>query len=105
MKTLLLTSVPFVLNDQIKALGGHWNAAERGFDIPADKAAAACKLFLLVKGNTWPARGRLKKLGGKFDPETKSWAIPANQVQQVKSILQHGTLRHPRAKVNPRQGN
>jgi hypothetical protein len=39
--TVLVTGNTYPVKDQIKALGGRWDAASKGWRVPADKAAAA----------------------------------------------------------------
>jgi hypothetical protein len=51
VKTVLITGNTFPVKDAIKALGGRWNPAAKGWDVPEDKANEA---KLLVAG-TAPA--------------------------------------------------
>jgi hypothetical protein len=39
--TVLVTGNTYPVKDQIKALGGRWDAAQKGWLLPADKADAA----------------------------------------------------------------
>jgi len=44
MKTVLVTGNTFPVKDQIKAMGGRWDAARKGWMVPEEKAAEALKL-------------------------------------------------------------
>lgn len=41
MATVTITGNTYAVKDAIKALGGRWNQAAKGWDVPAAKAAAA----------------------------------------------------------------
>jgi hypothetical protein len=41
MDTVLITGNTYPVKDQIKALGGHWDADAKGWRVPADKASQA----------------------------------------------------------------
>lgn len=40
-ETVLITGNTFPVKESLKALGGRWNAAAKGWDVPADKADEA----------------------------------------------------------------
>ena len=44
MTTILITGNTYPVRDQIRALGGTWDAAAKGWRVPADKADEARKL-------------------------------------------------------------
>lgn len=44
MSTVLITGNTFPVKNQIKALGGRWDADAKGWKVPAEKADAARKL-------------------------------------------------------------
>jgi hypothetical protein len=52
---VLVTGNTYPVKDQIKALGGRWDAASKGWRVPADKATAAQEL---VAGAPVQARSR-----------------------------------------------
>ena len=41
MNTTLITGNTYAVKEELKALGGRWNSAAKGWDVPADKAAEA----------------------------------------------------------------
>jgi len=43
---VLITGNTFPVKDQIKALGGRWDATAKGWRVPEDKAAQARKLVI-----------------------------------------------------------
>lgn len=43
-QTVLVTGNTYPVKDQIKALGGRWDAAAKGWRVPADRAAEAQRL-------------------------------------------------------------
>lgn len=49
---ILITGNTYPVKDQIKALGGRWDANAKGWSVPADKASAA---RALVAGAAAPA--------------------------------------------------
>ena len=55
-KTILITGNTYPVKDQIKALGGRWNAASKGWMVPEEKASQA---RALVSGapSSAPRRG------------------------------------------------
>lgn len=40
-ETVLITGNTYLVKDQLRALGGKWNPASRGWRVPADKAEQA----------------------------------------------------------------
>jgi hypothetical protein len=66
--TILVTGNTYPVKDQIKALGGRWDAASKGWRVPADKAAAA---QALVAGAPVQARSR----SGSSYAKGRSFAI------------------------------
>ena len=45
-KTTLITGNTYPVKDQLKALGGRWNAAAKGWEVPEAQAAAAQALVV-----------------------------------------------------------
>ncbi len=41
---MIITGNTYPVREQLKALGGRWNANARGWDVPADKAEQARKI-------------------------------------------------------------
>ena len=54
--TVTITGNTYPVREQLKALGGRWNARAQGWDVPADKADAARALLPAVAAK--PARAR-----------------------------------------------
>jgi hypothetical protein len=60
VKTVLIVGNTYPVKDQIKALGGRWNAQARGWDVPETTAEAARKLVIpAVAGTTKPTSTRV----------------------------------------------
>jgi hypothetical protein len=56
METVLVTGNTYPVKDQIKALGAKWDAAAKGWRVPADKADAARALVGGTAPKPSPAR-------------------------------------------------
>lgn len=59
MTTVLITGNTYPVKDALRALGGTWDAAAKGWRVPADKADAARKLLPTATASKWttaPAR-------------------------------------------------
>jgi hypothetical protein len=54
--TVLITGNTFPVKDQIKAMGGRWDADAKGWRVPADKAEAA-RTLVASGGSTGSDRG------------------------------------------------
>ena len=95
-KRLYFTGNTFPAKDQIKALGGRWDAETKAWWIAStqraeavalvteisaetDRAAAALPALtgklVPVPGNTYPARTALRDLGGQWDAAAKAWLV------------------------------
>jgi hypothetical protein len=46
---------------------------------------------VLVTGNTYPVKDRLKQLGGRWNPEKKGWEVPDAQASAAKAIVAGGS--------------
>lgn len=44
MKTIIITGNTFPVKDQLKSMGGKWNAEQKGWEIPVNKQMEAQKL-------------------------------------------------------------
>ena len=69
MSTVLITGNTYPVKEQIKALGGRWNAELKGWNVPAEKADEARRLVsssLRRRSNYDPNRfnGYGRKRGG-----------------------------------------
>ena len=53
--TILVSGNTYAVKDQLKALGGRWDSAARGWRVPAEHSAAALSLV----GPSAPAQSRL----------------------------------------------
>ena len=58
MNTVLITGNTYPVKEQIKALGGRWNGAAKGWDVPAEQAEAARALVAGAGPGTRRAGGR-----------------------------------------------
>jgi hypothetical protein len=66
--TVLVTGNTYAVKDQIKALGGRWDSAARGWRVPADKAVEAQTLAgpaatSSATASTTPARLHCRSCG------------------------------------------
>jgi hypothetical protein len=44
--------------------------------------------MVAVTGNTYPVKEQLKKLGAKWDAESKCWMVPFHSAAQAKAIVE-----------------
>jgi hypothetical protein len=68
MTTTLITGNTYPVKEQIKALGGRWNKAAQGWDVPDDQAEAARALVAGAGPSTYQPRrtfGR-KRYGSSY---------------------------------------
>jgi hypothetical protein len=64
--TILITGNTYPVKESIKALGGRWNSAAKGWDVPADKADEA-RALVAGAGPARPAgRGRFSRYGSTY---------------------------------------
>jgi hypothetical protein len=42
---------------------------------------------VLVKGNTYPHRGQLRAMGGRWDPTVKGWRMPASVAEKALALV------------------
>lgn len=40
-----------------------------------------------ITGNTYPVRGKLYELGGRWDAEVKAWIVPENKADEAMAIV------------------
>jgi len=66
MATILIVGNTYPVRDQIKALGGRWNKARGGWDVPAD-AAPAAQALIDAAGPVRPRRGRFRSTHTRFN--------------------------------------
>ena len=41
----------------------------------------------LITGNTYPVKGEIKALGGKWDPEAKGWRVPETRAAEAQALV------------------
>jgi len=58
MATMLITGNTYPVKDQIKALGGRWNKAAQGWDVPQERADEARALVAGAGPSTYAGRIR-----------------------------------------------
>jgi hypothetical protein len=42
---------------------------------------------VLITGNTYPVKDKLKELGAKWDARNKGWKVPATRADEAKAIM------------------
>lgn len=95
----------FQIKDRLRAAGAHWDAEQKAWWIGSDEVArklvgevasapelatyapAAGEEFVAVGGNTYPARDRLRALGGQWDATAKVWLVPASQLEAANAAV------------------
>jgi hypothetical protein len=50
-------------------------------------ATAQAEGFELVRGNTYPCRLELRRMGGEWDKAAYAWRIPAAQVERARALV------------------
>lgn len=102
--TVLVTGNTYNVRDGLKALGGRWDAANKGWAVPASRAEEARALVagqtaapkaapaptgetVLVTGNTYPVRDALVALGGRWDGTAKGWRVPAAKADAARALV------------------
>lgn len=102
--------------EKIRALGLKWDRQRQAWWSAREaKAQSAAKLvgdapppekpageFVRVSGNTYPAREKLRKLGGKWDAAQKAWLVPSSQIEAANKAVDQVVSR--RAKQRPGGG-
>jgi len=43
--------------------------------------------MVAISGNTYPVRGQLKALGGRWNADQRAWMVPDNQAEKARSLL------------------
>jgi hypothetical protein len=46
---------------------------------------------VLITGNTFPVKDKLKALGGRWNPEAKGWDVPADKAEEAKALVANGS--------------
>ena len=73
MHTTLITGNTYPVRDAIKALGGRWDAANKGWRVPLDKAEQAAAL---VRGAAVTPRAATYKAPAKTRPNWRPCGYP-----------------------------
>ncbi len=55
-------------------------------DLPMPTVTAA-PVMKVITGNTYPAKGLLAMLGGKWDPNAKQWSVPAAKYAEAQAAV------------------
>ena len=114
-----ITGNTYPVRDQIRGLGGRWDAATKSWRVPADRAVEAQALVLAapapasvvagpvvaVTGNTYPVREQIRALGGRWDAATKSWLVPADKAVEAQALVPAKAKRAARTAYNPDRFN
>jgi hypothetical protein len=61
-----ITGNTYPVKDQLKALGGRWNAGAKGWDVPDDKVEAAQSLVDGAGPSTYTPRSRYRSNYARF---------------------------------------
>jgi len=43
--------------------------------------------MVAITGNTYPIKEQLKRLGGKWDPDSKQWLVPDSKAEEARALL------------------
>jgi hypothetical protein len=46
---------------------------------------------VVVQGNTFPVKDQLKALGGKWDPVSRAWTVPADKAAEAQALVAQNT--------------
>lgn len=93
----------YPIRDQLKALGGRWNADDKVWEVPASNSAEALALaksqplkqpahdvrdWLPVKGNTYAAKDVLKaQFNARWDGVNKAWLVHPDKLAAAQAIV------------------
>ncbi len=55
--------------------------------------------MVLITGNTFPVKDKIKALGGKWDAMAKGWNVPAEHASAIRSLV----LGAPKSTFKPRK--
>lgn len=102
-----VTGNTFPVKDQLRAMGGRWNAEKGAWMVPADKAKEAQALvapakktapvavsapsfagWIAITGDTFKVKGTLQTLGCKFDGTR--WMAPNAEVAETAQRITPG---------------
>ncbi len=59
---------------------------------------------ILIVGNTYPVKERIKELGGRWDAGAKGWRVPEENVAEVEALVQAAPLSCRRCKTTGKRG-
>lgn len=93
----------YPIRDQLKLLGGRWNADDKVWEVPASTSANALALvkaqppkqplpevkdWLPVKGNTYAAKDVLKaQFNARWDGVNKAWLVHPDNLASAQAIV------------------
>lgn len=63
-----------------------WQAVQEAKAHLRGEQATPAPEMVLVTGNTFPVKDKLKEMGGKWDPEAKGWRVP-NHMKLAAQVL------------------
>ena len=43
--------------------------------------------LVAITGNTYPVKDQIRALGGRWNPETKSWMVPETQATAARALV------------------
>ena len=50
---------------------------------------------VLITGNTYPVKEALKSLGGRWDPASKGWKVPAGREAEARALVAGAAPKSP----------
>jgi hypothetical protein len=93
----------YPIRDQLKLLGGRWNADDKVWEVPASTSANALALvkaqppkqplpdvkdWVAVKGNTYAAKDVLKaQYNARWDGVSKAWRVAPDKLAAAQAIV------------------
>lgn len=96
----LITNPDDTTKTKIQILGGQWSLSAKGYfltreqkerldnnDVPEPTLPGGIfidddKIEWSVSGNTFNVRDKIKMLGGRWKPSTKSWSVPITKTKE-----------------------
>lgn len=97
----------YPVKDELKALGARWDAEQKAWAVPSDRAeearaivagagpktpapAVSSEGWHIVPGNTYPVKDQLKSLGARWDSGRKAWIVPADKLAVATALAAPG---------------
>ena len=80
-----ITGNTYPVRDQLKGLGGRWNAGAQGWDVPEDKADQARAIVAAAGPSTYVPRGRRNRYAGytRFSSGAEQFRNPRGRCEDA----------------------